>query len=126
MADKSAGMLSKSPPSEAAGRMMTRPQIFTLRSGQVQACLVCGQRLPASYGKGRPRKTCSPACLRRRDFTTRKVRRRQHWIDGWRRLAAAGQVARAQMRREVNLLQQDIDVLLEQARPRQPDDEPAA
>jgi len=68
---------------------------------------VCGATLvhPAT---GRPRRTCSSRCRRRLDHVTRKIRRRQAWVQGWQALAARGQVTAAEARREVAALTRDI------------------
>ena len=44
---------------------------------------VCGRELPAATLSDRPRLTCSPPCIRRREHLCRMVRRRVEWLSAW-------------------------------------------
>lgn len=72
----------------------------------------CGRALPPPGSRGgRSRATCSPACRARRDNVVKKIRRRQQWVDGWRRLAELGDVSGEDATTEIRLLQCDINEL---------------
>jgi hypothetical protein len=73
---------------------------------------VCGAQLP-SGGRGRPWRSCSPACKRRRDRTLRKVERRRLWIASLR----VGPYQHAEDAAVGAELERDIQVLLASLQP---------
>jgi hypothetical protein len=67
----------------------------------------CGTALPPQR-RGRRRRSCSPACKRRRDQVLRKIERRRGWIALW----LVGGHDQAQVTAEVAHLEGDIRELL--------------
>src|ERR1019366_6794643 len=71
------------------------------------SCAACGRQLTVRP-TGRPRGTCSDRCRRALDRATRKIRRRQAWLEEWHAVARRGEGGAAELRREGRALEADI------------------